>query len=87
MTNDALVSKLNEIRTVWTSANSYATRVASLRAGTGTPAASLTAKVNVLNDAVGAVDTLTGGAGDDWFFGALDDVITDLFAGEAIDLL
>jgi len=42
----------------------------------------------VLNDSTsGSVDTMTGGLGDDWFFKALDDVITDLFAGEIFDLL
>ena len=42
--------------------------------------------INVLNDA-GDDDSLTGGANSDWFFRALDDVITDLFAGEIRNVL
>lgn len=87
-TSDTLISKLNDLRTEWTSGNSYATRITNLRTGVGSPAASLKAKVTVLNDATaGAVDALTGGLSDDWFFRALDDVITDLLAGESFDLL
>ena len=86
--NDALITNLNPIRTEWTSANLYATRIANLRAGVGSPVVSLKAKVNVLNDSTsGAVDSLTGGNGEDWFFKAVDDVITDLFGGESLDLL
>ena len=33
------------------------------------------------------IDTLTGAANTDWFFRALDDVISDLFGGEIEDLL
>ena len=47
---------------------------------------SLKQKTNVLNDA-GEDDVLYGGTGTDWFFRALDDVITDLVAGELIDVL
>jgi hypothetical protein len=47
---------------------------------------SLKAKVNVLND-VGEDDLLIGGADSDWYFRALDDLITDLVAGELIDVL
>ncbi len=90
-TSDSLISNLNAIRTEWTSGNLYATRIANLRAGIGSPVVSLKGKAfvpnqNVLNDG-GADDTLTGGIGDDWYFRALDDAITDLFAGEIIDLL
>ena len=54
----------------------------------GPSVASLKAKVTVTNDATsGSVDVMTGGTGDDWFFKALDDVITDLLAGETLDLL
>ena len=87
-TSDAVISKLNDIRTEWISANLYATRFANLRAGVGASNASLKAKVNVTNDATsGSVDTLTGGSDQDWYFKAVDDVITDLFAGEILDLL
>jgi len=87
-TSDAVISKLNDLRTEWISANLYATRITNLRAGVGPSVASLKAKVTVTNDATsGSVDTMTGGTGEDWFFKALDDVITDLFAGEVLDLL
>ena len=42
--------------------------------------------VGVLNDS-GEDDVLTGSAGQDWYFAALDDGITDLIAGEIIDAL
>ena len=44
------------------------------------------AKSNVLNDA-GEDDILTGGGNTDWYFRALDDVITDIVTGELIDVL
>jgi hypothetical protein len=42
--------------------------------------------INVLNNA-GEDDVLTGGTDADWFFAAIDDLLTDLFAGELVDLL
>ncbi|RLT09511.1 MAG: hypothetical protein DWI22_05535, partial [Planctomycetota bacterium] len=87
-TNDSVLSQLNVLRAEWISANSYADRQTHLRAGVGTPLASLKAKDTVLNDAPsGSVDTLTGGNGQDWYFGALDDVITELTTGELLDVL
>ena len=87
-TSDAVISKLNDLRAEWISANLYGTRITNLRAGVGPSTASLKAKVTVTNDATsGSVDTMTGDAGEDWFFAALDDVITDLLAGETLDLL
>ena len=85
-TSDSMFSNLNDLRTAWISASPYATRIANLRSGVGVSGASLKAKVNVLNDAA-AIDTLTGGGGTDWYFRALDDVITDLLAGESLDVL
>jgi Ca2+-binding RTX toxin-like protein len=85
-TSDANMSRLLPMQAEWISANAYATRVANLRAGVGSPAVSLNATINVLNDA-GEDDILTGGAGRDWYFRAIDDVITDLFANETIDVL
>ncbi len=85
-TSDVNVANLISLQTAWISATSYAIRVATLRAGTGTPVASLKAQINVLDDA-GADDTLTGNAGEDWYFRAIDDVITDLGAGEDVDML
>ena len=43
------------------------------------------AKVNVLDD--GTADNITGGTELDWYFNAIDEVITDLFAGELIDII
>jgi Ca2+-binding RTX toxin-like protein len=85
-TNDTSLTSLNTLRTQWISSNAYATRITNLRAGVGSPLVSLKAKTNVLNDTA-AIDRLTGGGGTDWYFRALDDVITDLLAGETIDLL
>ena len=85
-TNDSSVSNLNTLRAQWISANAYTTRVTNLRAGVGSPLVSLKAKINVLNDA-GEDDVLFGGTGNDWFFRALDDAITDLVTGELIDVL
>ena len=77
---------LTAFRTEWTSGNSYASRIANLRNGVGNPVVSLKAKKNVVNDA-GEDDTLTGGSGLDWYFRAVDDALSDLFAGETIDVL
>jgi len=88
-THDSTLNRLNDLRTEWGSANSYATRVSNLRSGVGAAAAAaLQAKFSVLNDATsGAADLLTGGAGQDWYFRALDDVVSDLAIGETLDLL
>ena len=87
-TNDALIGKLNDIRVVWISPNLHAARIANLRAGGGASNASLNAKGNVTNDATsGSVDTLTGGPDQDWYYKAVDDVTTDLLAGEILDPL
>ena len=85
-TSDSSAANLNTLRTQWISANSYAARITNLRAGVGGPLVSLKAKTNVLNDA-GEDDSLTGGTGIDWYLRALDDVISDLFAGEIGDIL
>jgi Ca2+-binding RTX toxin-like protein len=85
-TSDGVISNLTKIRAEWTTFNAYGTRVANLRAGVGSPAVSLKATVNVLNDG-GEDDSLNGGPGTDWYFLAVDDVITDLFAGEIKDTI
>ena len=85
-TSDTIIASLNDLRTAWVSADTYAARITSLRAGVGTTDASLKAKVNVLNDA-GEGDVLTGGDETDWYFSAINDVIADLFPGENNDLL
>ena len=84
--SDVIIAQLIDLQTEWVSANTYSTRITNLRAGVGASLASLQAGINVLDDSA-AIDTLTGDAGTDWYLRALDDVITDLFAGETIDLL
>jgi Ca2+-binding RTX toxin-like protein len=85
-TSDSLFSNLNVLLAEWVSVNAYDTRITNLRAGVGAPAVSLEATVNVLNDA-GEVDSLVGGNGADWYFGALDDVVTGLVTDEVLDVL
>ena len=85
-TIDTNIARLSTLRTEWVSANTYQDRITNLRAGVGSPLTSLKAKINVLNDA-NEIDTLTGGTGFDWYFQAVDDVITDLFAGAVVDVL
>jgi Ca2+-binding RTX toxin-like protein len=84
--SDTNFSNLNTLRTGWISSASYSTRVTNLRAGVGSPVVSLKAKTNVLNDS-GEDDLLTGGTDTDWYLRAVDDAITDLFAGEFSDVL
>ena len=84
--HDSSPSSLATLITSWQAPTSHATRVAALRAGVGSPKVSLIRKINVLNDS-GNDDRLSGGAGTDWFLKATDDVISDLFNGELIDLL
>ncbi len=85
-TSDTSLTSLNTLRIAWISVDTYATRIAKLRAGVGSPVVSLKAKTNVLNDTA-AVDRLTGGGGTDWYFRALDDVLADIVNGELIDVL
>jgi Ca2+-binding RTX toxin-like protein len=85
-TSDTSHSNLFVLRAQWTSANSYVNRIASLRIGAGSPAVSLKAKINVLDDAA-AVDRLAGGGNADWYFRALNDVISDLVTAEILDVL
>ena len=85
-TSDNSATKLADMRAEWISANSYAMRRINLQAGVGASNASLKAMINVLNDA-GEDDVLTGGSEADWFFAAIDDLVTDLSVGELVDLL
>ena len=85
-TSDAIPAKLVTLLAAWRGSESYSTRVATLRAGVGTPSVSLVRKKHVLNDS-GHDDRLTGGAGNDWFLSAIDDVVSDLVSGELIDRL
>ena len=85
-TSDLRVGNLLSLQTEWVSGTAINTRINHLRAGVGLPEVSLKARVNVLNDS-GADDQLTGDADLDWYFRAIDDVITDLASGEQIDVL
>jgi Ca2+-binding RTX toxin-like protein len=85
-TSDTSLTSLNTLRTAWITAAAYATRITNLRAGVGSPAVSLKTTIDVLNDS-GEDDVMAGRGDSDWFFRALDDVISDLVAGELIDVL
>jgi len=85
-TNDSNIAGLIAFRTEWISGGSYGSRIANLRSGVGSPTVSLKGKIDVLDDD-GEDDALTGGSETDWFFKALDDVITDLFGVEVTDVL
>lgn len=85
-TADTNIAKLNDIRSEWISQTSYASRVSDLRTGVGATNVSLQAGNNVLDDG-GKKDTLNGGSGKDWYFSAIDDVITNLVTGELVDEL
>ncbi len=95
---ESLDRALSDIQAEWTSARSYAARVANLRGtGTGPRLNGLTFLImdgparNVFDD--GKKDILTGGSGLDWFLADLDgdgdkpskDKITDLSAAEFAD--
>lgn len=84
-TNDALIRNLWTLRREWASGIAYATRIQHLRAGVGSPTVSLAKGLNVFDDSH-QKDTLTGGSGRDWYFRALDDLITDLWARESMDV-
>jgi len=85
-THDTNTANLVTIRTEWISLVAYGIRVGNLRTGVSVPVVALTAGSTVLDDA-GADDSLTGGLGNDWYFRAVDDAITDLAIGELVDLL
>ena len=75
------VPALLQILAEWTSTDSYATRIDKLRNGTdGLPKLDAT---TVLDD--GAVDTLHGNQGLDWFFSGLGDQLPDRVAAEQVN--
>jgi Ca2+-binding RTX toxin-like protein len=84
--SDNVLNRLTDLRSAWIGAGDYATRVSTLRSPVGISGASLKATVNVVTDA-GEDDILAGDADLDWYFIALNDSITDLFAGELTDAL
>jgi serralysin len=83
---DSSRTSLITLRTRWISSAQYVARIEALRSGVGIPAVSLSANTTALNDN-GDLDVLTGGTGLDWYFRALDDAVSDLFAGELVDAL
>lgn len=85
-TYDKNIASLLSIGLQWNSSHFYAIRVANLMAGIGTSGVSLKAKNTVLNDR-GEDDIGNGGTGSDWYFRALDDVITGLLSSESVGLL
>jgi RTX calcium-binding nonapeptide repeat (4 copies) len=71
--HDNNIPALLQILAEWTSAHSYATRVANLRSGVGgLPKLDST---TVIDD--GVVDTLRGNKGLDWFFAGPNDRLRD----------
>ncbi len=73
--HDAVFSNVNTLLTTWTSAQTQIERITSLRAGVGVPSVALDKQVDVLDDS-GDLDSLTGAGSLDWFFRAIDDLIT-----------
>jgi Ca2+-binding RTX toxin-like protein len=79
--HDGNTSELLQILDEWTSTDSYTTRVNNLRAGTGgLPALNGT---NVADD--GLRDFLLGGAGLDWFFAGLQDLMPGKLSAEQLN--
>ena len=84
-THDANPAALQAIHSEWTSARSYAVRVANLQTGTGSLIRNngtffLAVGSTLLDD--GAADSLTGNAGSDWFILSGTDVLTDVHSYE-----
>jgi hypothetical protein len=80
---DANDLALEAILGEWQSSDSYTTRIAQIRAGVGTMLAKFVWGTTVHDD--GGTNTLTGGAGMDWFFQGAHDTITDQQSGEQIN--
>ena len=84
--HDSKATSLATLLTAWQAPSSYLARVAAMRSGVAGARLSLITKTNVLNDR-GHDDRLSGGAGNDWFLSAIDDVMTDMVNGELFDRL
>jgi uncharacterized protein (TIGR03118 family) len=80
--HDGNPAALSQILAVWTGSDTYAARVAAIRAGTGgVPKLDAT---TVIDDGVG--DLLVGGQGQDWFLGVSPpDVFAGIRAGEEVN--
>lgn len=83
---DRSIGDLLSIESQWNSDEFYVVRVANLLYGIGTSGVSLKPRNTVLNDG-GDDDTGNGGSGTDWYFRALDDVISGLLSSETIGVL
>ena len=89
--HDANAAALQAIMDEWISVRDYATRVANIRDGSGgggVNGAFFFDNATVNDD--GAVDTLSGSLGQDWFLArtsAVADAITDRVGGEALDVI
>jgi hypothetical protein len=82
-THDINYLALQAIMAEWTRTDlGYNDRIQHLRKGGGLNGNVVLDKTTVFDD--GVVDTLTGGAGRDWFFKGKKDVITDLADNERI---
>src|SRR5262245_12252195 len=78
--HDGNTAALLQILGVWTSADTYANRVAAIRAGSGVPALNTT---TVFDDTV--FDLLFGGLGLDWFWSFAPDLIVGQAPGEQVN--
>jgi uncharacterized protein (TIGR03118 family) len=78
--HDGNTAELLQILDEWTSADSYTTRVDKLRNGTGVPALNAT---TVFDD--GLRDFLLGGAGLDWFFAGVQDLMPGKLSAEQLN--
>ncbi len=74
------VTALNAIMAEWTSAKSYATRVANLSKGGGANGSTKLNSASVQNDS-SAADQLNGNSETDWFFQSAGDILVDFNAG------
>ena len=79
---DANDQALEAILAEWQSADSYAIRIAKIKAGV-TGGYKFDFGTTVFDD--GGTNTLTGGAGNDWFFKGAHDTITDPAPGEEVN--
>lgn len=81
--HDADLTALAAILAEWTSTNSYATRVANIRNGGGANDAFTLDDTTVIDD--GAVDTLWGQSGQDWFLFGSGDKLRDKAENESVN--
>jgi Ca2+-binding RTX toxin-like protein len=81
--SDANDQALEAILTEWQSADSYTTRIATIKAGVGPVPAKFVFGTTVHDD--GNASTLTGGPATDWFFKGTRDTIIDVATGEQVN--